>query len=42
MSDENTEILEDATTEEDLQEFKADDGQSEVPEPVGAKRNLLK
>ena len=38
MSDENTEILEDATTEEDLQEFKADDGQSEVPEPVGAKK----
>ena len=38
MSEENTEILEDATTEEDLQEFKADDGQSEVLEPVGAKK----
>ena len=38
MSEENTEILEDATTEEDLQEFKADDGQSEVPEPVATKK----
>ena len=40
MSEENTEILEDATEEEaeDLQEFKADDGQSEVPEPVVGKK----
>ena len=34
MSDENTEILEDDT---DLVEFKADDGESEIPEPVVTK-----
>ncbi len=39
MSEENTEILEDAAEEaEDIQEFKADDGQSEVPEPVAPKK----
>ena len=41
MSEENTEILEDATTEEDLQEFKADDGQSEVPAPVGDRKSVV-
>ena len=35
MSEENTEILEDAAEEaEDIQEFKSDDGLSEVPEPT--------
>ena len=36
MSEENTEILEDATEEEaeDLQEFKSDDRLSEIPEPT--------
>ena len=43
MSDEKTDILEDETSEEvseaeDIQEFKADDGQSEVPEPVASKK----
>ena len=43
MSDEKTDILEDETSEEvseaeDIQEFKADDGQSEVPEPVATKK----
>jgi len=38
MSDENTEIPEDLEDQgEDLQEFKADDGESEVPEPVKLK-----
>ncbi len=35
MSDENLDVLEEDET--DLQEFKADDGQSEVPEPVASK-----
>ena len=35
MSDENLDVLEEDET--DLQEFKADDGQSEVPEPVVSK-----
>ena len=35
MSDENLDVLEEDET--DLQEFKADDGQSEVPEPVAPK-----
>ena len=54
MSDENKEVLEDEITEveldekiedteaDDLQEFKADDGQSEVPEPTAVKSKPLK
>ena len=54
MSDENKEVLEDEITEveldektedtevDDLQEFKADDGQSEVPEPTAVKNKPLK